>query len=174
MSKTSRNSASERTHQWRSLQKEQGNKQISSWLHSSTIESLDQLSKQNNCSRNDTIVSAIKTYLQNKSGEHTANVSDTELRHTANVSDTKGIITAMQQLVDGLNQQIQTKDHQINELIESQKQGNFIIAGFQKSMGLLEEPKQQQQETIKTNKKDKKQKTGESKKSKKKGKGKKK
>jgi hypothetical protein len=139
MAKSARNSASQRTYEWRNSQKEQGNKQISCWLHSSIIKSLDAYSKQNNHTRNDVLVSAIEQFLEKPYREHTSDAADTEPEYTAYAKDS---IHAMQQLVDSLNQQIQIKDHQINELIESTKQSNMLLGGMQKAMGLLDAPKE--------------------------------
>lgn len=143
MTTKSRNSASQRTHEWRQLQKELGNKQITSWLHSSTIEQLDAYSKQNACSRNDSIVSAIVSFLENQNPD---NAADAKQKNTANAADAKSTIPNMQQIqtiIDSYIKQLDVKDHQINQLLESNKANNYTIASSFKKLGLLEQPKDQ-------------------------------
>jgi hypothetical protein len=146
MSNKSRNSASQRTHEWRELQKQQGNKQLSCWLNSSTIKELDIYCKQQNYTRNEVIVSAIISLLDIQSETNTEYVAETEPIHTPNAAETDSSISVMQQLqpiIDSLTKQLEVKDHQINLLLENQKANSYTIASSFKQLGLLEKPKEE-------------------------------
>lgn len=140
MTKPLNNPASKRTKTWRNKRLEADEKNITVWLHSSTVDVLDTTAKSLNQTRAETITSAINTL----------SITDTDTHHnrtsTVNDGPVSADVSVMQRTIDELSKQLDIKDHQINELIESTKQSNMLLGGMQKAMGLLEAPQENHEE----------------------------
>lgn len=111
--------------------KQEGRRQISCWLSSEAMVSLETYCEHTNCSKNDAISKAVENLDTSMFSEHSENTPNSSKGGSSDVH-------VMQQLISHMQEQLNIKDKQINDLIESQKQNNFIIGGFQKAMGMLE------------------------------------